>query len=230
MPDNMNMTSVKQSKTVCIVAGGEMDTQYVSAISTADVVIGADRGALWLIEHGIDPDVVIGDFDSVTVQEKRIVHDHAGRYIEYSSDKDETDLELAIEEAVRYKPMRVIIYGVLGKRLDHTLTAIYLLERLESHNIYGEIVDNFNKIYIVRRLMSVSKDSGYPYISLLPLGVSVNITLRGFLYDVTKRSLLRAASLGVSNRILAKNASIQVHRGKILVIRSSDVRVRSRIS
>lgn len=207
-----------------------MDDRYIPKLSAADVVIGADKGAVWLIQQGIKPDIAIGDFDSVTVKEKRVVHNRVGRYIEYSSDKDETDLELAIEEAVRYKPTRVIMYGVLGKRLDHALTAIHLLARLESHNIYGEIVDNFNKINIVRRFVTVSKDSEYPYISLIPLGLSANVTLRGFLYDVTKQSFLRAASLGVSNRIIAQNATIQVHRGKILVIRSSDVGVRSRIS
>lgn len=219
-----------RSKIISIVAGGVVDFRHVPDIASADMVIGADRGALWLIKHGVEPDIAIGDFDSVTAKEKRQVHDHAGRYIEYSSDKDETDLELAIEEAVRQKPTAVIIYGALGKRFDHALAAIHMLTKLESHNIYGEIVDNFNKVNIVRRLSTVTNDPAYPYISLLSLDSTASVTLEGFLYDVSKRTFLRGTSLGISNRIVAKNGTIRVHAGKILVIRSSDVRVRSHLS
>ncbi len=226
----MKKNKSKRLKTICIVAGGEMDSGYIPDIVSASVVIGADRGALWLIRHGIDPDVAIGDFDSITSKEKLLVHNRARRYVEFSPQKDETDLELAIEEAVRLKPKVVTIYGALGRRFDHTLSAAHMLARLESHNIYGEIVDNFNKINIVRRLMTVAKDPSYPYISVLPLGSTACVSLCGFAYDVKRKTFLQDTSLGVSNQIVSENASITVHQGEVLVVRSSDVHVRSRIS
>jgi len=226
----MNKTVGKQPKTMCIVAGGEIDASCLSVVRKMSIVIGVDGGALWLVNHGVDPDVAIGDFDSVTAKEKRHVHDHAGRYIQYLPQKDETDLELAIEEAIRLKPKSVVIYGALGRRFDHALSAVQMLTRLESHNIYGEIVDNFNKINIVRRLMTLTKDTAYPYISIISLESTACVTLVGFVYNVSRKQFLSDSSLGVSNQIVDKTAEIIVHQGKILVVRSSDVRVGSRIS
>lgn len=221
---------MKQSKTIAIVAGGTCNKKFLSFIKVAKIVIGVDRGALWLVKHGVGLDVAIGDFDSVTKKEKQLVHDHAGRYIEYLPQKDETDLELAIEEAIRLKPKSVVIYGALGRRFDHALSAIQMLTKLGSHNIYGEIVDNFNKINIVRRLMTVTKDSVYPYISIISLGSKACVSLKGFTYNVSRKQFLPDESLGISNQIEKKTAQIIVHHGEILVVRSSDTRVGGNIS
>lgn len=205
-------------KSLAIVAGGAPPT----ITPKADWYIGVDRGALWLLRQGITPDVAIGDFDSVTKREKQYIHDRVRKYIEYPPQKDETDLELAIDEAIRFKPKEVRIYGALGRRFDHSLAATNLLLKLESHNIYGEIVDNFSKIQIVRRKLTLSRDSVYPFVSILPFGSDAIVTLSGFAYNVTRKRFRLDSSLGISNEIFDESATIQVHEGLILIIRSKD--------
>ncbi|HLD24943.1 MAG TPA: thiamine diphosphokinase [Patescibacteria group bacterium] len=205
-------------KSVAIVAGGEKPKR----IPKADFFIGVDRGALWLLRQGIVPDIAVGDFDSVTNPEKKFIHDRTKKYIEFPQEKDETDLELAIDEAIRLKPNEVCIYGALGKRFDHGLTAIGMLLKLESHNIYGEIVDNFNKINIVRHQFTLTKDKKYPYVSIIPLDASAIVSLKGFMYNVSKKIFSQYSSLGISNEIPGKSATIFVHQGKALVILSRD--------
>lgn len=226
MYDNMKNSALQQSKTIAIVAGGILDAALLPHIRKAGFVIGVDRGALWLITHKIMPDVAIGDFDSVTTAEKKRIHDKSGVYIEYQPEKDATDLELAIDHVIPLRPKEVVLFGVLGRRFDHTMAAIHMLLRLESHNIYGLIVDNFSKINIVRRQQTVLKSSAYPYISVLPVTSTATVTLKGFAYNLVRTPLRAGSSLGISNRIFGKSAVITVHQGQALVIRSSDQFVR----
>lgn len=215
-----------QPKVIAIVAGGALGGSILPQIRKAHAVIGVDRGALWLIQHAVTPDVAIGDFDSVTKAEKKRIHDRSDVYIEYAPEKDATDLELAINHALSQKPKEVMLFGVLGRRFDHAMGAVHMLLRLESHNIYGVIVDNFNKINIVRHQQTIVKESVYPYVSIIPVGLAVTVTLKGFVYDLVCKPLHAGASLGISNELSGKSATITVHQGLALVIRSSDELIR----
>lgn len=68
-----------------------------------DFWIGADRGALYLAEHGITIDIALGDFDSVTKREYAIIEKHAELFDKYPVMKNQTDLEIAIEMGKRRK-------------------------------------------------------------------------------------------------------------------------------
>jgi len=209
--------------TIAIVAGGDLFTQFVPDITGADMVIGADRGALWLIQQGIVPDIALGDFDSISQTEKGQVQRVSKKTIVFPKNKDATDLELAADEAIRHTPYAVYIYGALGKRFDHSVGATHVLSKLVSHNIYGEIVDNYNKINIVRRKLILTKDAAYPYVSVLPFSVAgVTVTLTGFAYSLTRTQLTSGISRGISNEITSDTAQITVHDGIALAIRSVD--------
>lgn len=215
-----------QPKVIAIVAGGALGGSVLPQIRKAHAVIGVDRGALWLIRHAVTPDVAIGDFDSVTKAEKKRIHDRSDVYIEYAPEKDATDLELAIDHAISQKPKEVILFGVLGRRFDHAMGAVHMLLRLESHNIYGVIVDNFNKINIVRHQQTLAHDNVYRYVSIIPIMAKATITLKGFAYELVRTTLYSGSSLGLSNEISGKSAHITVHQGSVLVIQSTDGFVR----
>jgi len=218
--------ALQQSKVVSIVAGGKLHRRFLPVIRTSAVIIGVDHGALWLINEGVVPDIAIGDFDSVTAAQKRRIHDTATKYIEYLPEKDMTDLELAVEESMRHQPDEVWVYGAMGRRFDHTFGAIQLLTRLVSHNIEGVIVDNFNKINIVRRQLTLTSGSGFQYVSVIPIYERVTVSLRGFAYNVSRHTLAAGSTLGISNQIAEQSATISVHTGQALVIQSNDKPVR----
>lgn len=218
----MSKNMKEKIKFIAIVAGGALEQSLLPQIRKADYVVGVDRGAYWLIANHIMPDVAIGDFDSVRKGELATVEKYAKLLMKHSTQKDETDLELAVDYLVTLKPKNVEIYGALGTRFDHVWAGVHLLSRLESHNIMGQIVDNFNRIHIVRRLEIVKPLAGYPYISIFPLGAEALVTLKGFLYSVTQKEFSRGSTLGVSNEIASKSAQIIVHRGAVLVVRSRD--------
>lgn len=209
-----------KKKSVAIVGGGERPDNLIQDMRSADIRIGVDYGAFWMIKNNIPVDIAIGDFDSVTKGELQKIHDGVDTYIRFPADKDATDLELAVDEAIALDATHVTLYGVLGGRFDHSMGAIQMLEKLVSHNIYGTIVDKSHKINIVRRQEKISRDPAFRYLSLIPVTTKAVVTIRGCSYDVTKQSLFRTSSRSISNEIVSPIATISVHSGLVLVVRS----------
>lgn len=207
---------------VTIVGGGNLSKKLLPEIATNDYLIGVDRGAYWLILNGVIPDIAIGDFDSVTVRQMQIIKKQSKRLDIYPKKKNKTDMELAIEYAIGLHPNEVMIYGAAGDRLDHTMGNIHLLEQLDDKSIAGAIRDERNEIRIVSSQLKVKKDVRFPYISILSVTEAVKVTLAGFAYDLSHASIHRGQTIGISNEIHAKEATIEVRHGKALVIQSRD--------
>lgn len=212
----------KKIKKIAIVAGGTLDRSFVSQIQGADLIIGVDAGAAWLLARGVRPDVAVGDFDSVSSAQFAKIKKEIKEVLVHNPEKDATDLELAVEYAIGLQPIEITIYGGIGTRMDHTWAAIQLLQTIESHNIYAQIVDNFNKVNIVRHVVSLKPLKAFPYISIFSLTATSIVTLRGFRYDVNHHKFVANSSRGVSNEIIRKIAKMTTHSGKVLLIRSRD--------
>ncbi|UHA73116.1 thiamine diphosphokinase [Paenibacillus sp. 481] len=211
---------------IVIFAGGQLHTELILYTDSADFIIGADRGALFLISHGIIPDLAIGDFDSVTDEERALVESTSKRYVGCDAvDKNYTDTELAFQTALSYKPDLITICGATGTRLDHTLANIHLLRQAVEANIMCRIADNNNLIMLTKKEIVVSAQhlQHFKYVSLLPLSMEVRgITLSGFAYPLQDATLQIGQSVGISNELVAATGSIRIVSGYLLVICSRD--------
>jgi len=212
----------KKMNRIVIVAGGTLDKSFVPEIQSADLIIGVDAGAAWLLARGVVPTVAVGDFDSVSTSQLKKIKKAIKEVLVHNPEKDATDLELAVEYAIGMGPIEIMIFGGIGTRMDHTWAAIQLLQTIESHNIYAQIVDNFNKINIVRHMVSLKPLKAFPYISLFSLTQTSIVTLEGFRYNVNHHKFFANSSRGVSNEIISKLAKITTHSGKLLLVRSRD--------
>ncbi|OGG24124.1 thiamine diphosphokinase [Candidatus Gottesmanbacteria bacterium RIFCSPLOWO2_01_FULL_43_11b] len=206
---------------IAIVAGGKLQKRFFKKIRSADKIIGVDRGALWLVANKILPDVAFGDFDSVTKKDLKIIKQKVKKVIKYPQKKDATDLELAVDYAISLKPKKVVIFGGIGTRLDHTIAAVHLLEKFLKKGIAGNVIDGKNKMTLVKDSHAVSR-SPHHYVSILPFTPSIVISLSGFAYPLTRKRLIRGTSRGISNVVIEKSAIIEVHEGIALVIKSRD--------
>lgn len=213
---------IKNRERVSIVGGGKVSQRFLSAIMGSDYVIGVDRGAWWLLRRHIVPDIAIGDFDSVNARELLEIKKKVKRIEKHPKKKNKTDMELAVEHAIGMHPKEVMIYGAVGDRLDHSVANIHLLEQLDDKGIKGIIRDERNEIRIVTSQLKVKKDVRFQYISILSVTEAVEVTLAGFAYDLSHAIIHRGQTLGISNEIRADEATIKVHSGKALVIRSRD--------
>lgn len=186
---------------------------------TADYIIAADGGQNRAREFGLQPDCVIGDFDSTTLNE-----DFDCLYITYPTEKDLTDTEAALTHALEKGCRNVILLGGMGGRLDHTMGNIGLLDKYYSSFDHMEFIDGKNRMELLRDSdRTLKRDVRYKYFGLVSLNAEASgIDIRGAKYELTGASLERASTLGVSNEFSEDTVTIRVQNGTLLIVRSAD--------
>lgn len=186
---------------------------------TADYIIAADGGQNRAREFGLQPDCVIGDFDSTTLNE-----DFDCLYITYPAEKDLTDTEAALTHALEKGCRNVILLGGMGGRLDHTMGNIGLLDKYYNSFDHMEFIDGKNRMELLKNSgRTLKRDAQYKYFGLVSLNAEASgIDIRGAKYELTGASLERASTLGVSNEFSEDTVDIYVREGTLLIVRSAD--------
>lgn len=206
-----------------ICAGGPR--QEISTAMTADFWIAADSGAIHLLEVGIEPDIIIGDMDSISDLAKIEWEARLHQAIVLPAEKDETDTQLALEKAVRQQPHRVTLYGVTGGRLDHYQAVLHDVASYQQRYpaIQFEIVNETNRLcFLLPGTTNLQRDS-YTYCSFFAWHEDViGLTLKGFKYPVTNDKIAMYSSRFTSNEILEDTGSITFSSGICLTIQSRE--------
>ncbi|GGJ86356.1 thiamine pyrophosphokinase [Lentibacillus kapialis] len=190
-----------------------------------DVWIGADRGSLTLMENNITPDYAVGDFDSMDDKDKTVVRKQAEVFAQYPSEKDQTDLEIALDQAYALNPEKIYLFGVTGGRLDHELINVQLLYSIMNRKIKGLIVDSQNLIELFEPgTHKISYNRNYPNMSFVPCTECVRgLTLQGFYYPLTNETIAWGSTLCISNKLISDFGTFSYEEGILLVIKSRDV-------
>ncbi len=185
-----------------------------------DFIICADGGLNYLDSLKISPDLIVGDFDSANVSLLEKYKDI--KIKKFLPEKNFTDTEIAIEEAITLGYKEIIIFGATGTRLDHTMANILLIERYIKKGISIRIVDNNNYIQILNKDIILNKKEGY-YLSIIPITEYIEgITLKGFKYPLENVKVNRGSTLCISNEITDEEAQIQIKNGIGLLFLSRD--------
>jgi thiamine pyrophosphokinase len=205
---------------IIIFANGELpDLEKArSLVQDADHIICADGGTRHALALGLKPDLIIGDMDSVDSEALRRLQAD-GVYVElYPRDKNETDLELAINRAIELKPEQIVIVAALGGRLDQTLANITLLtdSRLVTFDI--RLDDGVEEIFLCRDQAEVHGKSG-DIVSLIPWQGPVSEVETGSLrWVLQKETLYPDKTRGISNEMRGDTASISIGSGLLLIV------------
>ncbi|HEX7064953.1 MAG TPA: thiamine diphosphokinase [Bacillales bacterium] len=207
-----------------ILAGGPVSLVPELRPNRKNVMwVGVDRGMYELIRRGIQPGYGFGDFDSLSEDELQKIQ-RESKLFTFPAEKDKTDLELAVDWAVRQRPKSISLFGVTGGRLDHEWVNIRLLKKSLEAGIEMAIIDRQNEI-IARKpgCYRINRDSDYPYLSFLPFGESIKgLSLEGFKYSLSNADVDAASTLTVSNELIEKSGTYSFTDGIVLVIRSRD--------
>ena len=196
-----------------------LDLEHIKA----SFVIGVDRGALTLVEHGICPDIAIGDFDSVTESEFAKIKDSALELVQLPSEKDETDTEVALNVAMTKEATDVRIYGSLGGRIDHSLANIRLLLQFAKKGLPIRLVDERNHLMVLASGQHEINHPGLPYISFFALESTVtNLTLNRLKYPLTNYELTQDDIRCISNETTESSFFVSFDSGYLLMIFSRD--------
>jgi thiamine pyrophosphokinase len=186
--------------------------------------IGVDRGLYTLIKSNITPEEAFGDFDSITEAERKEVDNSGCKLHTYSAEKDETDLELAINWALQQEDEQIVLLGCTGGRLDHELINIQMLNKGLETKKEIIICDKQNKI-IIREpgTYSLEKEELFQYVSFIPQTKEVKgLSLEGFKYPLHKKTINWGETLCISNELLEKKGTYSFDSGILMVVKSRD--------
>lgn len=188
-------------------------------LGEAEWIVAADGAANWLAQQGRSPDVLVGDMDSVAPDLlTRLEMDAHRRVVRYCRDKDETDGELALREALLLGAKRITLLGAWGGRSDHALANLGLLSMPELAGVKVKAFDGVSWLWLLRDEGELQGEAG-DVVSLLPWGGDVlGISTMGLVYPLRDEPLRMGAARGVSNVLLGNSARIIVRQGVLLVV------------
>lgn len=197
-------------RAVILGNGTITDYDYIKKlIHDDDFIICADGGANHLERLGIRANVLVGDFDSVSPKAKE-----AAEIIQYPTRKDFTDGELCMDYALKNGFHNVLLLGMSGTRLDHTINNILLLFRCEN----GCLVNEYCEIYALTDELCIDGKKGKT-LSVIPMnGDLEGVTTYGLDYPLENGILYFGEARGNSNVINEDSARITVKKGKGIVI------------
>lgn len=193
--------------------------EYKKLIGEKDVLfVAADGGALLLESIGFLPDVIIGDFDSLTEVRYQYYEKMGAKIIKHPVEKDETDGELALQYCKGRGLDNIVIIGFAGGRLDQQLANIFLLEYAFRNGMTAFIKEPGLEMGIIDREKVFFQKIGAG-LSLIPLDEKVSgVTITGCKYLLEAGNLLRYKTRGISNIIKQEKVVITVEKGLLLYI------------
>jgi thiamine pyrophosphokinase len=183
-----------------------------------DLIIAVDGGTCHAWEAGVDPQLVIGDLDSLTGEEQERLRSSGAEISSFSPHKDKTDLELALLRAASAGAEEILVLAALGGRLDQTIANLLLLTLPELVDRDVRIVQGRQMAFVIR---SEALFRGRPgdTVSLIPLGGdAVGVVARGLEWPLDDETLRFGPARGISNVLTKEQAVVGVRQGLLLCV------------
>ncbi|MGI5998257.1 MAG: thiamine diphosphokinase [Lutispora sp.] len=209
-------------KTIIICNGEITDYEYCSRIiSSADYIICADGGTKHAYKMGVNPDLIIGDFDSSNKVYLEYYKKLGIKFEKHPIEKDKSDSHICVLKALDFSD-EIVLFGATGSRLDHTLANISLLKLGVDRGIKIYIADKQNEIFLIDKNITISGKPG-DFFSVIPLTQRVEgIFISGAKYDLEDAVMEIGDPYGTSNEFKEENVDIRIRNGYLLVIKSQD--------
>ena len=197
-------------KDCVIIAGGDVREQIV--IPEQAFVICADCGYRHALAQNIQPDLLVGDFDSYEEPIPETV-----QVIRYPAEKDVSDTWAAFTAGAKRGCQNFLIYGAFGgERIDHAYANIQLLHHIAEEHLEGCLFYQNQKVTVFigkpeKKLLISGKFSLFSLTEQC-----TGMTIRGAKYHLQNHVLKQTFPLCLSNET-EKQAEITVQQGTLLV-------------
>ena len=216
-----------------IIGGGSLNKDFAGGFikgfdESSLCIIACDKGYEACLALGLAPDIVVGDFDSISEEVKSALDKESARVIKLNPVKDDTDIEAALNLAIEATAEGDSIYilGGTGGRIDHLLGNISLLGFGCKKERRVKIVDECNSIQMIAsgEKLELAKNTQFgKYISVFPYGgTCTGVTLNGFKYPLTDATVEGFNTLTVSNELVESEGFISLENGYLIICESKD--------
>ncbi|MBK5289305.1 MAG: thiamine diphosphokinase [Acidimicrobiia bacterium] len=202
-----------------VAAGGDPpDEIWLDTLPRDGLVVAADSGLAHVYALGLAPDIVVGDFDSVDpAQLDRATRDGA-RIERHPTDKQATDLELALDVALDAGATELTVIGLGGGRTDHHLAGLAALADPAWAPMRIIALVGTDRIHVVHHDVTVTGRVASIVTLLAVGGPARGVTTTGLRWALQDAELSATSTLGVSNEIVTSPATVSVRGGTLFLI------------
>ncbi len=184
-----------------------------------DFILCADGGTRHALALGFTPNLIIGDMDSLP----STFNLPPETFIRFSADKNETDLELAINHALTLNPSQILILAALGGRMDQTLANISLLSNPQLSTFDVRLSDGVEELFFCRDQIKVEGRSG-DIVSLIPWqGDVTGVFTENLRWHLHYETLYPDKTRGISNEMTADVATVSIASGLLLIVHQTSL-------
>lgn len=200
-------------KEVCYIVGAGDNTGTNFLKGKNDYVIAADGGLLCLQKLKIEPDMIMGDFDSLGFIPE------GDNVIRHEVMKNDTDMMLAVKKALDMGYHKIKIYGGTGGRIDHTFSNAQTMLYASRKGASIEMIDSTNTYHVITDgeiHLTGESQSGFSIFALG--GTAHKVNIRDAMYLLHDFELTSDNPIGTSNSFIGKEVTISVEKGSLLII------------
>jgi len=198
---------------ICYIVGAGENYGLDFTPKPGDLVIAADGGLTALQQIGLQPDILVGDFDSLgwTPQGDRVIL--------LPKEKDVTDTWAALEEGIRLGFRQFVLYGCTGGRFEHTLANVQTLAQLAQQGLSCRLIDRTQIITAISGSTMTFDASHRGYLSVFSHSDRcTGVTLRGLKYELENAELTNRFPLGVSNEFTGQESAVTIGEGTAILV------------
>ncbi|MBI5807225.1 MAG: thiamine diphosphokinase [Ignavibacteriales bacterium] len=209
-------------KKCIIIANGDLPKKnHIKILEEKkyDTIICADGGANSAAKLNVIPDFIIGDFDSVTGETKKIFYNKS-KFIQIKRQND-TDVEKCLKFAIKNKFSEAILLGATGDRLDHSICNLGIVLKFYD-KIKIKIVHQKSLLIPISGEVNFKTTKGET-ISLYGFDEKTFITSIGLKYKLKKESLPFGKKESTSNVAISNLVHLKIENGIIFLIRDFDL-------
>ena len=207
----------------CILIGAGDLTMGELSTAEDDYVIAVDGGLGYCGILNVEPDLIIGDFDSLSEGEAQALEilrtKVPEKIITLPVRKDETDMLAAIQHGLSlgYRDFR--IYAGTGGRFDHMLANIQCLLYLKNHDAAGYLVDGTGMILVLQNEAIHLNRNLSGFLSLFCLGKEAEgVNIENMKYPLENYHMTNDFPIGISNEFIGEEAVISVKNGELVCV------------
>ncbi|MBO6176500.1 MAG: thiamine diphosphokinase [Treponema sp.] len=206
----------------CVIVSAGIINDYAfikSLLKKDDFFIFCDGGLRHADFLGVKPDVMTGDFDSVSDEDYKRWSSQC-RVISLPREKDDTDTLAAVRFAISEGFDDFLLTGAMGFRFDHAFANIGVLLYLNDLHKNALLADDYSLMEIAGKNPVYIEDN-YSFFSVLTVdGDAGGVCIKNAKYPLENAVLKSSFQIGVSNEVLpGKTASVSAGQGRVLVVK-----------
>ena len=195
----------------CVIVGSMKVDSKIQQYVNDSFVIAADAGVKNLEDLNIKPDLIVGDFDSLGFVPE------GDNVIKYPVKTDDTDMMLAVKEALKLGYDDIVIFGGCGGRIDHTLANINTMIFALKEGAKITMFDSDAEFYICDSEIVLPFKQGFNF-SIFAVNDMTKVCVENAMYNGEEITITNDTTLGVSNSFVDKDVKVTVREGLALIV------------